>query len=785
MVMVLLFAAMSWHLGLLFRGYQINQSALGQSGMQQRPGGTDWVNWENQNGDVVAQHVHPITEGNPIYANYIQKGDILRRIDGEDVYDQQVPTLVTLGSVPGTVLMYQIQRKAASGIDYEWINILVPIASHPRLSFVHHPWLWTGYPWLLAIGIFISLVSLLILFPILKPAIQDQWAALTLVVACFAVYILMGLHHANLLVRTGTPQEGIEPTLRLGITCILPLIGTLSLYSSLNGRFRFAILPVLLLNAMFLGWLLSTGFDDIDVYSWTAIEKGIWVLFTAPATGMVIFSMLNRWGDRSRLDKVFHVGAGLVLLHNWLLLWPETTVYFGVDPLELVTFLSTGALLLPLLSVGASQLKFGKVSLVLNSSLQFVLLSAAVLLLYYTLDKVLWWLGFQFPYQAYLEVFLLLVCLIFLRAIWKSNEGKWRPYFILSQQQRKERIAGFVARIPQYVSSAKLQDDLVDSIKQYFDIGFVALQIENLEAVGDAVSLPNEQRVIICKELSRQSGIWLRNRQIFSAKLPQQLESLLNDSPAAVVLPLTVNDELFGLLLLGPKKRGVYNLEDIEVLARLIQQTRLTLGVLHLLEREKLLLEKNYEANLTALRSQINPHFLFNTLNTISALIHDDPDGAEKAVEKLAFIFRYTLKYSDRAMLPLREELSLIRTYLEIEQIRFGKRLGLRFDLDDTLLDLEIPAFVLQTIVENCIKHGIARITGEGWVDIQLKKSGPYAICEISDNGPGIDLSRIKSSTGLNNIITRMAKIYGREDLLLFENTTPGTKVTIKIPAGI
>jgi hypothetical protein len=78
MVMVLLFAAMSWHLGLLFRGYQINQSALGQSGMQQRPGGTDWVNWENQNGDVVAQHVHPITEGNPIYANYIQEGDILR-----------------------------------------------------------------------------------------------------------------------------------------------------------------------------------------------------------------------------------------------------------------------------------------------------------------------------------------------------------------------------------------------------------------------------------------------------------------------------------------------------------------------------------------------------------------------------------------------------------------------------------------------------------------------------------------------------------------------------------
>lgn len=133
------------------------------------------------------------------------------------------------------------------------------------------------------------------------------------------------------------------------------------------------------------------------------------------------------------------------------------------------------------------------------------------------------------------------------------------------------------------------------------------------------------------------------------------------------------------MILIGRKRRGVFNLDDQELLQRIVQQTRLTLGVLHLLEREKLLMQKNYEANLTALRSQINPHFLFNTLNTISALIHDRAisDDAEVAVEKLAFIFRYTLKNSDKATVTLKDVLSLVRTYLDIEKIRFGRPLAI------------------------------------------------------------------------------------------------------------
>ncbi|HEX2900081.1 MAG TPA: histidine kinase, partial [Bacteroidia bacterium] len=210
-----------------------------------------------------------------------------------------------------------------------------------------------------------------------------------------------------------------------------------------------------------------------------------------------------------------------------------------------------------------------------------------------------------------------------------------------------------------------------------------------------------------------------------------------------------------------------------------------TLGVLHLLEREKLLMQKNYEANLTALRSQINPHFLFNTLNTISALIHDDPDDAEVAVEKLAFIFRYTLKNSDKATVTLKDELSLVRTYLDIEKIRFGDRLQLQLDIDESLVEVSLPAFVIQTVVENCIKHGIAKIIGKGHVSIKVKPQGDLVCCEIEDNGPGIDQKRIFASTGLSNTHTRMSQIYGRDDLLTFENTGHGTKVTVLLPKAL
>ena len=185
---------------------------------------------------------------------------------------------------------------------------------------------------------------------------------------------------------------------------------------------------------------------------------------------------------------------------------------------------------------------------------------------------------------------------------------------------------------------------------------------------------------------------------------------------------------------------------------------------------------------MKALRSQINPHFLFNTLNTISALVHDSPDLAEEAIEKLATIFRYTLEVSDQNFVSLAEEVRLVSTYLDIEKIRFGERLSIDIELDQSVRDVQVPAFVIQTLIENCIKHGVAKKVGKGIVRINAIAKDNMLVCQVYDNGPGIDPERVTKGTGLNNILARLENIYQIKNLLYFENTGNGTLVTLKIP---
>jgi LytS/YehU family sensor histidine kinase len=369
-----------------------------------------------------------------------------------------------------------------------------------------------------------------------------------------------------------------------------------------------------------------------------------------------------------------------------------------------------------------------------------------------------------------------------LRAAYKNYEPRVRRYFILAQQTRRDKMDRFISSISQYPSSLKLLVDLVEALREYYGTSMVGIRIKGDPDSGNSIDLQQEDFEMVYHYLKDNKVLWARNRQIAQHQFPSEVEDAMRPLSFGLAAPITVNDQIYGMIMIGRKRRGVFNIDDQELLQRIIQQTRLTLGVLHLLEREKLLMQKNYEANLTALRSQINPHFLFNTLNTISALIHDDPDDAEVAVEKLAFIFRYTLKNSDKATVTLKDELSLVKTYLEIEKIRFGERLQLSFDIDEKLLDVELPAFVIQTVIENCIKHGIAKIIGKGYVSIKITQDGELVRCEMEDNGPGIDMKRIFASTGLSNTHTRMSQIYGREDLLKFENTGSGTKITVWLP---
>jgi two-component system LytT family sensor kinase len=199
-------------------------------------------------------------------------------------------------------------------------------------------------------------------------------------------------------------------------------------------------------------------------------------------------------------------------------------------------------------------------------------------------------------------------------------------------------------------------------------------------------------------------------------------------------------------------------------------------------EQEKLLME----SRLDALASQINPHFLFNTLTSVSSLIRSEPEKARTLIVKLSGLLRRLLKSQDH-FVTLREELEAIDEYLEIESIRFGPQLKIEKHIDPATLDLIVPSMMLQPLVENSIKHGLSNKMGEGRVTIRSLRDGDHAIIDIIDNGIGIpvaDAGRVKGTgIGLRNVNERLRVIYGANYQLQLDSVPgQGTCARIVIP---
>ena len=193
------------------------------------------------------------------------------------------------------------------------------------------------------------------------------------------------------------------------------------------------------------------------------------------------------------------------------------------------------------------------------------------------------------------------------------------------------------------------------------------------------------------------------------------------------------------------------------------------------------------EAELKALKAQINPHFLFNTLNTIAELIHADSERAEATVERLAEMFRYVLNGSERGLVPLEEELAFLDDYLQIETVRFGDRLRVTREITPEALGLLVPSLVLQPLVENTIQHGLG---ADGSIDLGIKihTHGNRATIAISDQGPGMPAGhKIGEGPGhgLSNVDQRLRKTYGEAyGVEIGANQPRGTIVTLRIPVG-
>src|SRR2546425_6715935 len=202
------------------------------------------------------------------------------------------------------------------------------------------------------------------------------------------------------------------------------------------------------------------------------------------------------------------------------------------------------------------------------------------------------------------------------------------------------------------------------------------------------------------------------------------------------------------------------------------------------LEQHQQLLLK---ARMDALSSQINPHFLFNTLNTVSALIRFDPDSARGVVLKLSNILRRLLRKHE-TFWPLREELQFIDDYLDIEVARFGKdNLDIVKDIDEAALESFVPSMLLQPMVENCLKHGLAPKLGGGKIELRTTNRDGRLLIEIADNGVGISEEKLPhvyvEGIGLSNVRERLRVLYGTDfHLDIASRPGEGTVIRIEIP---
>jgi two-component system LytT family sensor kinase len=201
-----------------------------------------------------------------------------------------------------------------------------------------------------------------------------------------------------------------------------------------------------------------------------------------------------------------------------------------------------------------------------------------------------------------------------------------------------------------------------------------------------------------------------------------------------------------------------------------------------LAEQEKLLMA----ARVEALANQINPHFLFNTLTSISSLIRSQPETARILIVKLSGLLRRLLR-SQEHFVTLREELAAIDEYLDIERVRFGPSLAIVKTIDDSSLDVIVPSMILQPLVENSIKHGLARKVGGGHITIHTSRRAGHAVIEIEDNGVGIPGDRLSATSehgiGLRNVNERLRVIYGANYALHLESVPgQGTLARIEIP---
>ena len=778
--------------------------------------GYDWITWREDDGLIRAYYVFRSESG-------LQSGDLFYRLDYRQYFMledlQRAIERIPLGSTR----TYSVLR----GPEMEEIQVDVRFTRYPTFLYPLTPALWHFSVWGFVVGSFFHLIGLVIAVPLAR---RSRTARFSLLLICVSSLWFMGNLLRMLLVNLAPGiEDGGGADVAWQVLTLLGLVGwigfpALLLHKVLTGAERLEKIrlgpmrsalyfPALVLG---LGAALTTARVGLGPLSLGGLIQPILfyacfyigvaaasVLLLNVRHGEAAQEVMGGWPrNGSAIMLAFSILMGLSVLGVVPLFGAVTDTIAGwvIVTTQLLS-------IVPVVLVSLAALKYGKVDRVLSRALTY--LSTLGLIFFAFVGGM----ALAEPYLLQWEIsttvvaglYVVLLLIVFERVARRLGIYAAR-FFATDRQQARQELRRFQEHMSSILDFETLVQETMAIVGRSFGIRSGHLFLCPWGPSGgwiDSAFHPEPpyltERILqmVWPHVRREGAIWARKSELNESSLPEDLGEVLAQRRVSLAVPIPGEASASGLLVLGPRqRRAVYNLEDLDMLRALCAQLSLAMERLRLFERERALIRESAEAQLSALRAQINPHFLFNALNTIIALIEDRSGEAEEAVEHLAAIFRHTLQTGGREFVTIEEELSLVSHFLSIEQARFGARMKIERTIDDSLLSAPVPAFAVQTLVENAIQHGLLKQRQGGAIRLECRKA-PDGFVEfiVADTGVGIpalfgrgDITGAEATffgIGLRNVASRLEKLFGRADLLrMASDPESGTIVRLLLPAA-
>lgn len=775
---------------------------------------SDWVQWDEVDGKIIARYVFP--QG-PAAEAGIASGDEFYEMGFDFYFDVEDLKSAIASIEPGSSRLFVVRRGEA------WIRAEVKLTRYPTFLYPFSAGLWRFSLWAFTFGAFIHILGLIIAAPL---ALRSATSRMPFVlIAVSALWMIGNWLRILLIEMLGPPVAGSTYEAVFQALTFIGLIGwigfpVLLLRQVLHeagivvrvarpARYLLLYLPTVVLGLLALLTTLSghAGPFTLDgllvpilfyASCYIAGAAGLMALLRAAVPDLPpAAAQWSRWGSALVLPLALLVGLSVLGVVPILGAVEETVAGWIIVAAQL---LSTA----PIILVTLATLRYGKIDAVLSRTLTYLTFLGLIFLVFVVslelLEEFAPALGIS---RNVLAGFLVVVLLLIFERIAQSVRNHLSRFFSTDRQRTRKQLNRFQEQIRGFLDYERLVQQTIMAVGEALEVRSAVMFIRP-EGVEDWVTHtyhpePPYLTVPVFEQmwgaLQHETHIWARNPELNTSALSETLSAHLIRLGAYLVVPIFGKDAPIGTIILGAKsqRRSVYNLEDLDQLRALSSQLTLSIERLQLVERERTLIRETAEAQLVALRAQINPHFLFNALNTIISLIEETPEEAEQAVEHLAAIFRHILQTSSERFIPLESELALVQHYLSIEKARFGERLDLDFQIEPQTRTHPVPAFAVQTLVENAIKHGLEKKRGTGRLTIGATYTeAGHVRLTVADTGVGIpalfDASAAEAAQGqfygigLRNVAQRMQQLYDQADLLTLTSSPEGTTATLAIP---